>query len=117
MTRNLEHEVGILWLEDPKPFPYLREFCATCTAKKGWRKKWGAGRRIVAVAELSAEAKTIQRRLDRRAWYFDPRKDPYPGSDRPSEAVIPESITAGKESAHGRRAVSPATHETKLRPG
>jgi hypothetical protein len=26
----------------------------------------------------------------------------YPGSDKPSEAVIPSSITAGKESTYGR---------------
>jgi hypothetical protein len=102
MSRNIEHEVGILWLEEPKLFPYLREFHPSCTAKKGWRKKWGAGRRVVAVAELSAEAKTTHRRLARRAWYFD-EKDPYPGRDKPSEAVIPESITAGKESVYGRR--------------
>jgi len=104
MTRNIEHEVGILWLENPEPFPYLREFHPTCTAKKGWRKKWAAGRHVVAVAELSSEAKTIQRRLSRRAWYFDAKKDPYPGADRPSEAVIPDTIAAGKESVHGRRA-------------
>jgi hypothetical protein len=74
-----------------------------CTAKKGWRKKWGNGRQIVAIAELSPEAKTIQRRLYRRAWYFNPEKDPYPGTGRPSEAVIPESIVAGKQTEKRRR--------------
>jgi hypothetical protein len=104
MSRNLEFETNIIWLEDKAQFPYVREFHPSCSAKKGWAKKWGCGRRVVAYAELSNEVRTIQRRVTRRAWYFADH-DPYPGNDKPSEGVIPSSITAGKESKHGRVAI------------
>lgn len=101
MSRNLQFETLVVWLEDKALFPYVREFHPDCTAKKGWAKKWGGRHRVVAYAELSDEVRTVQRRVTRRAWYFD-ENDPYPGKDKPSEGVIPSSITAGKESAYGR---------------
>lgn len=53
MQPTIEHETNIVWLEDPAQFRYVREFDAICTAKRGWRKKLAAGRRVVAYAELS----------------------------------------------------------------
>ncbi len=100
---NLEHETNILWLDDPAKYPYLREYTLFCTAKRGFAKRWANGDNVVAIAELSKEPRTIQRRLYRRAWHFDPDKDPYPGKDKPSEAVFPDSISPGKMSRHGRR--------------
>lgn len=102
MEYDLEYETGIHFIEDPKQFPYLRESHVMCTARKGWKKTWGSGYRVVAIAELSEKVKTVQRRLPRRYWYFDDG-DPYPGSDAPSEAVIPESISVGKPSVYGRK--------------
>lgn len=101
MSRNLQFETNIVWREDPSQFPYVREFHPTCTAKQKWAEKWSCGRRVVAYAELSDKARTIQRRITRRAWYFD-ESDPYPGVDKPCEAVIPSSIKAGQESLYGR---------------
>lgn len=102
MSRNLAFETNIVWLSDKSQFPYVREFTLPCSAKKGWAKKWGGRHRIVAYAELSDEVKTVQRRVTRRAWYVD-ESDPWPKNDCPtSQAVIPASITAGKESKYGR---------------
>lgn len=103
MSRNVDLEINILWLEDGSKYPYLREFGLTCTAKRGWRKKWACGNHVVAIAELSDEARTVQRRLYRRAWHVREDADPYPNGDKPSEAVIPESIRAGAESTYGRK--------------
>ena len=102
MNRNVDFEVNILWLDDQKKFPYLRECSVTCSQKQGWRKSWACNRRYIAIAELSPEAKTIQRIIRRRGWYFD-KNDQYPAGDCPCEAVIPESISAGQESVYGRR--------------
>ena len=104
MSRNLEFETNIIWLEDKAQFPYVREFHPSCSAKTGWAKKWGCGRRVVAYAELSRDVRTVQRLVTRRAWYFD-ENDPYPRNDKPCEGVVPASITAGKESQYGRVAI------------
>lgn len=103
MSRNVDLETNILWLEDGTKHPYVREFGLTCTAKRGWRKTWACGFHVVAIAELSGEARTVQRRLYRRAWFVKDDVDPYQGKDKPSEAVIPESIAAGLESTYGRK--------------
>lgn len=101
MSRNLEFETNIIWVADKNQFPYVREFTPSCSRKKRWPKKWGGGHRVVAYAELSDDARTVQGLVTRRAWYVDDH-DPYPGKDKPTEAVIPASITAGKESVYGR---------------
>lgn len=103
MDRNVSNEIAILWLEDGSKYPYLREAGTLCTAKRGWAKTWAATRHVIAVAELNDSVRTVQRRLYRRFWYFDDKKDPYPGQDHPSEAVLPESIRAAHESTYGRR--------------
>ena len=102
MSRNLEFETNIIWREDKSQFPYVREFTPSCSRKKGWAKKWGGRHRVVAYAELSDDVRTLQGLVTRRAWYVDD-SDPWPKNDCPtSQAVIPASITAGKESTYGR---------------
>ncbi len=98
MDYDLEHEIGIHFIDDPKQFPYLRESHVMCTARKGWKKSWGTQYRVIAIAELSKDAKTTQRRLLRRCWYFDESDRPLE-NNTPCEAVIPASITASKPSA------------------
>ena len=108
MDNNLTYEEEIVWLKpEAKALPYVREGVSIGSRRKKlnplkYRKT------IVAYAALKESTPSEfgrPGRFRRRIWYLA-KHDPYPNGDCPREAVLPFSITAGKESTIAFGAIS-----------
>ena len=97
-------EQSIEWLEDPLSHKYLRESYATCASRVRWAKRnFLKDGRLVGYATLLPDAPSVANGVfRRRIWWLKAGSDPYESSF-PGEAVVPESVCAGKESCEGRK--------------
>lgn len=102
-------ENGIVWVEDPRQFDYVREANSHASSRHVFpAKKWAEkGRRVIAYATLHPAApiwSNVTRTFERRFWYIDPfdRNGPTPARAYetrgfPSEAVDPLTIGVNGE--------------------
>jgi hypothetical protein len=102
-----EREARIVWLEDEKRFPYLREdVTETPLRVRSLERCFCKDGRLVGYAELDADAKSENGFFSRRYWWVADRDMDGAHFGRadyvPCEGVIPSSIATGKASKRGR---------------
>jgi hypothetical protein len=89
---EIKYETEIIWYENPLEFNFLREKFGIAKAH-GKISKTVKGGKVVGYANLSKDCPTDNGYCDRRFFVY------YDGDDSlesiPSEAVIPESVSAG----------------------
>lgn len=99
--RVIPKENGIVWLEDPEGFVYVRERVIDSPFRATRPRKVGSNERMVGYSTLAPEAKRREGSMryyggfERRAFTVAPW-DPYPGC--PIEAVDPTSVRPGEPS-------------------
>lgn len=97
--RALRWETGIVWLESPENFRYVREG-TLFVCSRARRPRSGVPTRLVAYSVLSPKAPSDHPgEFLRRVWWVASH-DPYEGRGHPIEAVDPLRIRPGKPSYH-----------------
>jgi len=92
------NESGIVWLDDPAKYPYVRETTIYAPFRSRMPSRKRMQGRPVAIAGLNKEARAVYPGMFlRRYWYVAPH-DPYYGG--PIEAVDPYTVCAGVKSIH-----------------
>ncbi|MEC3957519.1 DUF6009 family protein [Nocardia sp. CDC153] len=96
---SLHNESGIVWLDEPSEYPYVREGWRSCIGIPK-RPRWNVGR-IVGYATQGNWRMPGQKAFDQRVFFvkpYDRSEDPcsdYYRTENPTEAVYPLSISAG----------------------
>jgi hypothetical protein len=94
---DITYETDIVFLDDPKKYPYLREITVICGTKRGCPPKPSGQSRIVAYAVLGPDTPSdAPRCFLRRIWTFRDT-DPY-GPPYPAEAKDPLRLAAKQQS-------------------
>ena len=94
--RALRWETGIVWLESPETFSYVRESAYLLPSRSRQPGQHRVPYRMVAYATLSADAKSdLPSMFLRRVWWVATH-DPYKGGGCPAEAVDPCRICPGE---------------------
>jgi len=93
--KDIKYETEIIWYENPFAYKFLREKIGTAKAH-GKISKYAKGGKVIGYAEMSKDCPSDNGYCDRRYFVY------YDGDDSiesiPSEAVAPESISAGRPS-------------------
>jgi hypothetical protein len=103
---HIADESELVWLKDPKQFPYLRQdFATVARPDTDLREQFHKDGELIGYAKLSPAAKTTRPRLYYRRyfWLKTDGRDPFPGPEAaPCEAVKVSSIAVGRPAQSGR---------------